>query len=212
ALANGFVTLQDLGRLAFKGVKEPIRVYELQGVGKLRTKLDVSRARGFSRFVGRADEMTALEAALGRAIEGNGQVVGVVAHPGFGKSRLCFEFAERCRARGITVYEAHGVSHGKLIPFLPILELFRAFFRITDQDGSEAAREKPAGRMLLLDEGLKDALLLMFDFLEVPDPDRPVPQMEPQIRLRQLFGVFKRIVQARSRREPAVILFEDLHW
>ena len=154
----------------------------------LRTSIEVSRARGFSRFVGRADEMAALEAALGRAIEGNGQVVGVVAHPGLGKSRLCFEFAERCRARGITVYEAHGVSHGKLIPFLPILELFRAFFRITEQDGSEAAREKIAGRMLLLDEGLNDALPLMFDFLGVPDPERPVPQMDPEARLRQLFG------------------------
>jgi class 3 adenylate cyclase/predicted ATPase len=212
ALVDGFVTLQDLGRLALKGVKEPIRVYELQGIGKLRTKLDVSRARGFSRFVGRADEMASLEAALGRAIQCNGQVVGVVAHPGLGKSRLCFEFAERCRARGITVYEAHGVSHGKLIPFLPILELFRAFFRITDQDGSEAAREKIAGRMLLLDEGLKDALPLMFDFLEVPDLERPVPQMDPQARLRQLFGVVKRIAQARSKREPAVVLLEDLHW
>jgi class 3 adenylate cyclase len=212
ALADGFVTLQDLGRLALKGVTEPIRVYELQGIGKLRTKLDVSRARGFSRFVGRANEMAALEAALGRAVEGNGQIVGVVAHPGFGKSRLCFEFAERCRARGITVYEARGVPHGKLIPFLPILELFRAFFRITDQDGSEAAREKIAGRMLLLDDGLKDALPLMFDFLEVPDPERSVPQMDPQARLRQLFGIFKRIAQARSGREPAVILLEDLHW
>src|SRR5262249_3301538 len=102
--------------------------------------------------------------------------------------------------------------HGKLIPFLPILELFRAFFRISDQDGVDAAREKIAGRMLLLDDGLKDALPLMFDFLEVPDPERPIPQMEPQARLRQLFGVVKRISQARSKREPTVILLEDLHW
>src|SRR6516225_1241093 len=89
ALADGFVALQDLGRLAIKGAKEPIRVYELQGIGKLRTKLEVSRSRGFSRFVGRTDEMAVLEAALARAIQGTGQVVGVVAHPGLGKSRLC---------------------------------------------------------------------------------------------------------------------------
>jgi class 3 adenylate cyclase len=169
-LVSGFFRLRDLGPFDLKGVSAALRVYELEGVSALRTSIEVSRSRGFSRFVGRADEMAALEAALGRAVEGSGQVVGVVAHPGFGKSRLCFEFAERCRARGITVYEAHGVSHGKLIPFLPIVELFRAFFRISDQDGSEAAREKIAGRMLLLDEGLKDALPLVFDFLDVPVP------------------------------------------
>ena len=45
------------------------QVFELQGVGALRTRLDLSRARGFSKFVGRDDEMAALEAALERAIE-----------------------------------------------------------------------------------------------------------------------------------------------
>jgi len=138
--------------------------------------------------------------------------VGVVADPGLGKSRLSFEFTERCRARGITVYEAHGVSHGKLIPFLPVFELFRSFFRITDEDSEQAAREKIAGRMLLLDESLRDALPLLFDFLGVPDPDRPLTPMEREARQRQLYGTVKRLVQARSRREPAVVLLEDLHW
>jgi AAA ATPase domain len=145
-----------------KGVSEPVRVYDLEGIGALRTRLEVSRARGFSRFVGRANETAALEAALDRAIRGSSQVVGVVAEPGLGKSRLCFEFSEHCRARGITVYEAHGVSHGKLIPFLPVLELFRAFFRITDEDDAQATRQKIAGRMLLLDESPRDVLPLVF--------------------------------------------------
>ena len=54
--------------------------------------------RGLSRFVGRADELKALEAALERGSAAAAQVIGVVAEPGVGKSRLCHEFAERCRA------------------------------------------------------------------------------------------------------------------
>jgi class 3 adenylate cyclase len=212
SLAEGLVTFQDLGRLAVKGTKEPIRVYELQGLGKLRTKLEVSRARGFSRFVGRTDEMAALEAALARAIEGTGQIVGVVAHPGLGKSRLCFEFAERCRARGIAVYEAHGVSHGKTIPLLPVLEFFRGYFGITEQDAARTARDKIAGRMVLLDETLAKGLPIMFDFLGVPDPERPTPPLDPEARQRQFFDVIRRLARARSVREPAVLLSEDLHW
>src|SRR6059058_5628991 len=155
-LVAGFFTLRDLGESAVKGVGAPLRVYELEGVGALRTRLDVARARGFSRFVGRTAEMASLEAALGRAVAGTGQVIGVVAEAGVGKSRLCHEFTERARAQGIAVYDAHCVAHGKMIPFLPVLELLRGYFGITDQDGDEAARRKVAGTLLLLDPELTD--------------------------------------------------------
>jgi class 3 adenylate cyclase/tetratricopeptide (TPR) repeat protein len=211
-LVSGYFQLRDLGETRIKGLSDPLHVFELEDVGRVRTRLDVSRARGFTKFVGRQSEMAALEAALGQAIAGNAQVVGVVAEPGTGKSRLCYEFVERCRARGVTAYEARGLSHAKRVPFLPILELLRTVFRITEQDNNEAAREKIAGRMLLLDETLAEGLPLMFDFLGVPDPERPSPPLGPEARQKQLLDLVRRISRARSLREPAVILFEDLHW
>ncbi len=211
-LVSGYFQLRDLGETRIKGLTDLLHVFELEGVGRMRTRLDVSHARGFSKFVGRQSEMAALEAALERARAGNSQVVGVVAEPGTGKSRLCFEFVERCRAREIKVYEGHGVAHGKVVPWFPILEFSRAYFGITEQDRPEAARDKIAGRMLLLDETLGEGLAVMFDFLGVPDPERPVPPMEPEARERQLFDIIRRLARARSAREPAVFLFEDLHW
>jgi adenylate cyclase len=178
----------------------------------VRTRLDVSNARGFSKFVGRQSEMAALEAALERATSGNAQVVGVVAEAGTGKSRLCYEFAERCRARQIPVYEAHGVAHGKALPLLPILQFQRGYFGITEHDTPRGARDKIAGRMLLLDETLADGLPLMFEFLGVPDPERPASPLGPEARQRQLLDLIRRLSRARSAREPAVILLEDLHW
>src|SRR5437867_4817012 len=178
----------------------------------MRTRLEVSHGRGFSKFVGRQSEMAALEVALERAISGNAQVVGVVAELGTGKSRLCYEFAERCRAREIKVYEGQGVAHGKAVPWFPILAFVRGYFGITEQDPPEAARDKIAGRMLRLDENLGEWLAVMFDFLGVPDPEKPMPPMGPEARERQLFDVIRRLTRARSAREPAVFLFEDLHW
>jgi hypothetical protein len=96
-LVSGYFALRDLGESRIKGVSEPLHVFELDGVGTLRTRLDVSRARGFSRFVGRQEEMATLGAALTRTLAGQGQVVGVVAVAGTGKSRLCTEFAGHCR-------------------------------------------------------------------------------------------------------------------
>jgi len=211
-LVSGYFQLAALGPLQVKGVSALVEVFELEGVGTVRTRLDVSRARGFSRFVGRTDEMAAIEAALGHAIAGQGQVVGVVGEAGVGKSRLCYEFVQRCRAQGVAVQEAHGAAHGKTIALLPVLAFVRDYFGILPADSDRQAREKIAGRMVLLDEGLRAALPLLFDFLAVPDPERPVRLADPEARQRQFFTVMKRLVHARSQREPAAILFEDLHW
>jgi adenylate cyclase len=139
-------------------------------------------------------------------------VVGVVAEAGVGKSRLCFEFAERCRARGTPVLEAHAVAHGKRIPLLPMLELFRAFFGIAGSDSDRSAREKIAGRLMLLDEELRQELPLVYDVLGVADPERPLPEMEADVRQHRVFTVLKRIIRASGQRETAVTLVEDLHW
>jgi class 3 adenylate cyclase/tetratricopeptide (TPR) repeat protein len=212
ALVGGFFQLEDLGPFTVKGVREPLRIHALGGVGPLRTRLDVSRVRGFSRFVGRDDEMAALELALAGALAGSAQVVGVVAEPGVGKSRLVYEFAQRCRARGVAVHEAHGVAHGKLIPFLPVLELLRGYFGVTEQDSDDAARRKIAGTLVLLDEGFRDALPLLFEFLGVPDPERPAPRTDSETRQRELLAIMKRLIHVASQRAPGVILVEDLHW
>ena len=157
-LVEGYFQLRDLGEFNIKGASAPQRVYELQRVGALRTRLDASRARGFSKFVGRADEMATLEAALERSLHGHGQTVGVVAEAGTGKSRLCFEFVERCRARGFTVLEANAFAHGRNVPLLPMLAVFRAFFGVQTGDTELGIQEKIAGRLLLLDESLREDL------------------------------------------------------
>ncbi len=212
ALVGGFVDLKDLGEFEIKGASEPVGVFELAGVGAARSRLDLSRERGFSRFVGRDAEMAALEEALSRASAGEGAVVGIKAEPGVGKSRLTYEFAERCRERGIEVFEAQGQSHGTSIPFMPVLQMLRAYFGIADGDGDRTVREKIAGRALLLDPALAEELPLIFDFLGVPDPDRPLAQMSPEARARALGRVVCRLINAPSRRHTVVLVVEDLHW
>jgi class 3 adenylate cyclase/tetratricopeptide (TPR) repeat protein len=211
-LARGFLDLTDLGEFEIKGASRPVQVFELAGVGKARSRLDLARERGFSRFVGREREIATLEEALARANEGEATAIGVVAEPGIGKSRLYHEFAERCRGEGSEVFQAQGQAHGKAIPFMPILQMLRAFFGIEDSDAEQTAREKIAGRALLLDAAFADDLPLLFDFLGVPDPDRPVPQMSPEARQRALGEVLCRLVGNPTRKKTLTLVFEDLHW
>ena len=211
-LARGYLDLSDLGAFEIKGASRPVKVFELAGVGEARSRLDLARERGFSRFVGRERELQALEEALRRAKEGEAGAIGVVAEPGIGKSRLYHEFVQRCRSEGTEVFEAQGQAHGRSIPFMPILQMLRAFFGIGDNDPEQLAREKIAGRALLLDSSFAEDLPLLFDFLGVPDPDRPVQQMSPEARQRSLAEVLCRLVGNPSRKKTLMLVFEDLHW
>ena len=211
-LAAGYLDLDDLGEFEIKGASRPVRVFELAGVGEARSRLDRSRERGFSSFVGRAPETAALQAALDAAKDGAGGVVGLVAEPGVGKSRLCHEFAQGCREQGLEVFEAQAQAHGTTTPFMPVLQMLRAFFGIGEREPEQLAREKIAGRALLLDPGFADDLPLMFDFLGVPDPERPLAQLSAEARQRTLGRIVCRLVNAPSRRKTLVLVVEDLHW
>jgi class 3 adenylate cyclase/tetratricopeptide (TPR) repeat protein len=211
-LAEGHLALADLGEFQIKGVTRPLRVYELSGVGSARGSLDVKRARGFSRFVGRDEELATLESGLEHAFAGHGQVIGIVGEAGVGKSRLCHELAERARTRGTPVYHVAGQAHAKSVPLMPLLQLLRDYFDISERDSERTARERIAGKLLLLDKAFEEDLPLVFDFLAVPDPLRPPPRMDPEARQRRLLGLMKRLTHAESAREPSVRVFEDLHW
>jgi tetratricopeptide (TPR) repeat protein len=98
------------------------------------------------------------------------------------------------------------------VPLLGVLELLRSYFGISDRDEDTGARRKIAGTLVLLDESLQESLPLIFEFLGVGDPERPAPRVDPEARRRQLFALMRRVLTMRGRREPAVIVFEDLHW
>jgi class 3 adenylate cyclase/tetratricopeptide (TPR) repeat protein len=212
ALVRGFFALADLGEFRMKGVAQPMRVHRLDAVGDARTRFDVARSRGLSRFVGRGSDLRTLEDALEQTAAGNGQVIGVVADAGTGKSRLCFEFLEHCRERGMRVVEGRAVAHGRNIPFLPILEVFRSYFGITGEDDGDASRAKIADHLHNLERGDEDALPLVCDFLGVSDPHNPAPRVDPDLRQRRLIGVIRELIRSASEELPTVTIVEDLHW
>ena len=212
ALVGGRFTLRDLGPHEVRGVREPVRVFELTGRGTVRTRLEESRARGFSRLVGRADEAARLAAALARATAGEGGVLAVSGEAGVGKSRLCFELAAAARARGVTVHEARAVPYGRSVPFLPALELLRGLLGIDEREAPDSTRHEVADALGRLDGSLDDASPLVLEFLGVPDPHAPRPRTDPDARRRRLVEIARALLRDAAARAPQLLLVEDLHW
>src|SRR6266542_1952270 len=170
-LAEGYVQVKSLGPVNVKGMSDPVEVYEVTGAGVARTRLQAAAARGLTRFVGRDAETEQLDKALEQARSDHGQVVGVVGEPGLGKSRLFFEFTHSHRTQGWLILESGSVSYGKATPYLPVIDLLKAYFKIQDRDDQREIREKVTGKLLTLDKSLEYTLPAFLALLDVPVDD-----------------------------------------
>ncbi len=126
---EGYFQLKELGPTRVKGVSEPVNVFEVTGLGPLRTRLQRSAGRGLTKFVGRSHEMDAMKVAAEQAKSGHGQIVAAMAEAGIGKSRLFFEFKAVSQS-GWMVLETFSVSHGKASAYLPVIDLLHSYFKI----------------------------------------------------------------------------------
>ena len=211
-LVEGYFALKPLGPTKIKGISEPVNVYEVSGLGPIRTRLQRAAGRGYSKFVGRGREIDAMKAAAEQAKAGNGQIVAAMAEAGVGKSRLFFEFKATSQS-GWLVLEAFSVSHGKATAYLPLIDLLHVYFRITPDEDARMRREKVAGKVAMLDRSLEDETLPhLFALLGIVEGEDPFAQMDAQVRRRRTQDAVKRILLRESLNQPLMLIFEDLHW
>jgi class 3 adenylate cyclase/tetratricopeptide (TPR) repeat protein len=210
-LCEGYFLFRSLGPTKVKGVSEPVTVYEVTGLGPLRTRLQRAAARGYTKFVGREREMEIMRHVAELANSGHGQVLGVVAEPGVGKSRLFHEFKTRNQL-GWMVLEAFSVSHGKASAYAPAIDLLNGYFGIDAGDDARKRREKVTGKALTLDRSLEDGLPYLLGLLCIAEGEDPLASVDAQVRKRRTIETIKRMLLRESLNQPLMLVFEDLHW
>jgi tetratricopeptide (TPR) repeat protein len=211
-LAEGYIEVAPLGPMPIKGVQEPVEVYELRRAGPVRSRLQAAAARGLTRFVGRDAELATLRHVMERAGNGHGQVVAIIGEPGVGKSRLFWEFTHSHRTHGWLLLASSSVSYGKATPYLPVIDLLKAYGQIEGRDDARRIREKLTGKLLTLDETLKPTLPAILALLDVPVEEAPWQVLDPPQRRRQTLEAVKRLLIRESQVQPLLLIFEDLHW
>ncbi|MCZ6524811.1 MAG: AAA family ATPase, partial [Alphaproteobacteria bacterium] len=211
-LVEGYVEVEALGPVPVKGLKEPVEVFELRGAPTGRTRLHTAAMRGLTRFVGRDDEIAALDRARDQAAKGQGQIVAVVADAGVGKSRLYHEFTHAPDNRDWLVLESSSVSYGTAHSWLPVIELLKRYFRVDDRDPRRRIGEKVAGKLVMLDEALKPMLTPLLSLLGGEVDDAAWRALEPPLRRRRTLDAVKALFLREAQVQPLMLVFEDLHW
>jgi class 3 adenylate cyclase len=210
-LVEGYFSLRAIGPTRLKGLSEPVPVYEVTGLGPLRTRLQASARRGLTRFVGRDSELAQMKRAFELANAGRGQILAAIGEPGVGKSRLVYEFKALSQS-ACMLLEALSVSHDKASAYLPLLDLLHGYFGIEARDDGRKRREKVTGRVVELDRNLEDTLPYLFALLGIAEGDDALAQMDAQVKKRRTLEAIKRILLPESLKQPLIVVFEDLHW
>jgi class 3 adenylate cyclase len=211
-LAEGLVQVNALGQFPVRGLSEPVEVFELVRASAIRRRLQASAARGLTRFVGRQQELMALQQALERAGASHGQVVAVVGEAGVGKSRLVYEFVHSHHTPGWLVLESASVSYGKATPYFPVIDLLKRYSHVEERDDTRTIRAKVTGQVLTLDPALQDTVPALLSLLDAVPGDSPFLQLDPPQRRQRTLDALKRVLLGESQVQPLLLVFEDLHW
>jgi predicted ATPase len=208
----GFFETRDLGERPVKG-RAPVRAFEVLRPRGRRTRFDVAVERGLTPLVGREQELATLRERFSEVKAGRGQVVGIVAEAGMGKSRLVLEFRRALAqaSEAVTWIEGHCISFGQASPFLPLIEQLREPFQIDEVDGAPEIIAKVEQGMRRMGE-LEAHIPAICYLLSVDPGDPAFAALDGPALRRQLFAALRALSLRGARLRPLVLVVEDLHW
>ncbi|MFK7800264.1 MAG: tetratricopeptide repeat protein [Anaerolineae bacterium] len=201
-----------LAMVKFKGKSVETEVFEL---------VDRKFTSGFHLFdssyrvpmVGREDELATISKKIPEVLSGHGQVVGITAEAGMGKSRLAAEVIQKTVDQGIKGFGGEGESFGTNNSYLIWEGIWSDIFKVSpnqpldQQIGILKAELEAAGSDLLARLPLLSPLLN----ISIPDNDLTA-SLDPKAKKSALESLLVDYLRHISMSGPILLLLEDVHW
>jgi DNA-binding NtrC family response regulator/tetratricopeptide (TPR) repeat protein len=211
-LIEGWFALESRAGPSGDGSPDPSGASVVLGLRPQPSPLRLQGRRPLTPFVGRARELAVLEDLLGQAQEGRGQVVGMIGEPGAGKSRLCDEFIRAPRLPGWQILATSATAYGQATPYLPVIDLLKAYFEIVEQDAVPTLRAKITAKLQTLDAAFEPSLPAFLSLLDVPVEEPAWQALDPPHRRLHTLDALKRLLLWESQVQPLLLVVENLHW
>jgi tetratricopeptide (TPR) repeat protein/DNA-binding CsgD family transcriptional regulator len=152
-------------------------------------------------LVGRQAYLHALDNCIRTALDNTGQTVLVSGESGLGKSRLAAQARSRAAVNGMTVLQGNCFETDHALPYAPLIDLLRYIpaSGLAPSLENDIDSEQP-GPAAMLSE------------LAAQQPDRAEGGLAPEQAKRRLFESLAQQLLQFARRNPVLIVIEDLHW
>jgi class 3 adenylate cyclase/predicted ATPase len=199
-----------------KGFDQPQLCYELLGPALPSPRLDVGAtgvAAQTTPFVGRREELLALQGHWAEAHSGSLQLVRVVGEAGIGKSRLVREFRSMLAEEGRAVVELRCAPEHVHSAFRPLIDFLRRELRINASDTGDAVLERLRQLVSPAEAVDQASVALLADLLAIELPARhPILERTAERRRRLTVDLLVALAQQRLRGTAACLVVEDVHW
>jgi len=207
--AEGLFNFEPLTPVSVKGKAEPIRACRVLSLKEEPTK--THRLSGLrSELIGRKVEMSQLKEAAQQLLEGKGAIFFITGDAGTGKSRLIEEFKATLDLNRIHWREGHSYAYASNIPYFPLMNLLSRAWQIEEGDSQERLKQKiEAGITNLMGDG-KEVIPFIGSLYSIKYPE--IENISPEYWKMKLHESLQSIVSGLTRRAPAVLCLEDLHW
>jgi class 3 adenylate cyclase/predicted ATPase len=213
-LLGGLFEFADLGDHQLKGFDEQVHVWSVSRPSSGTSRFEARQSSQLTPLVGRDNELALLEKQYDKAKRGGGQLITISGEPGIGKSRLIVAFGDRLKGSAHCPSPFQCSSYHTSSPWYPIVRYLEDAADIAPDTPSPLRLERLAAFVdRYLPEQHEAIVPLFATLMSIPTGDRYAPlALTPQQQKNQIFAAIIHLVQAQSRGQPVILVFEDVHW
>jgi class 3 adenylate cyclase/predicted ATPase len=211
-LLGNLFDVEDLGAQDLKGISGPLRAWAVLRPASVDSRFEALHGSGLTELVGREEELELLLRRWSKAKTGEGQVVLLSGEAGIGKSRLTAALLERLAAEPHTRLRYFCSPQHTDSALYPIISQMERAARLAHADTAQTKLDKLDAMLAQTSTSKQDAALFA-EMLSLPNDGRyPALDSEPQQRRQKTLEALTAQVEALSRQDPLLMIFEDAHW
>ena len=211
-LLGNLFELEDLGAKDLKGIAGPVRAWAALRASSVESRFEALHAAALTALVGREEELELLLRRWSRAKTGEGQVVLLSGEAGIGKSRLTAALLERLAGEPHTRLRYFCSPQHTDSALYPIISQMERAAGLAHDDTPQARLDKLDALLAQTSTSSQDAALFA-EMLSLPNDGRyPALELAPQQRRQRTLEALIAQIEALTRQNPVLMIFEDAHW